>query len=129
MYSAARVPAKRRARLGDVMSDTYSPTVPDLSIAIDTPAPPPDVSVASDSGGWNFSDILNAITGTAQAATQVYSAVDLININKQRAGYGLPPVNQYGQVGTSATTRASIGISWPLILGGLGLVALVALRK
>jgi hypothetical protein len=112
--------------LGDGLGDI----VDDIQFGVDSTQSVTPVVPDTSSSGSSFSDVLNsitgAITGATNAAVQVYSAVDLIKVNQQRASMGYPPLNQYGQV-VSSTTSGSFGMPswlWLAILGGGAFVLL-----
>lgn len=95
-----------------------------VSTAVGSPV---QVAVPPTTSGNPFSDILNAITGAAQTATEVYTAADLIRVNNQRAAQGLPPINQYGVVAPRTTSAGLSLATSPLVIYAVVGVALFAL--
>jgi hypothetical protein len=135
----------------DTSITVYDPSTQTLTVgpAPDgTAAPAP---AAASGGGW-FSDVLSALTGTAQAIAQTAQAVapalvqtagivapaalsivqqnKLASLNQQRAAAGLPPLSAAAyQAQYVPTPGVNVGLSpattQALMWGGLGLGAVV----
>ena len=73
-----------------------------------------------------------SVTDIFKAGAQAYTAVQVANINAQRAQQQLPPINTYGQVINPATGQpvaTSSRMTPVLLIAGAGLAALLLLRR
>lgn len=100
--------------------------IPTVTASSNTTVTPIYQQGSSDSGS-PLSDFFNMLTGAAQAATAVTSAADLIQINRQRAAMGYPPLTS--SQGLSVTRSSALGVPPLVLYGGLGLLALWLLRR
>jgi hypothetical protein len=127
------------AGLGDDLTDSISPTVPDLTdVSITTPDISSDttdavnsaynatLSSSSTTNGGNtdfFTSLANGIAAVAPTIVQTQAAENLLQINTQRAQMGLPPLTANGVPLTGSMlspTSASIAQMEAALAGGAG---------
>lgn len=96
----AALSTRGRQPLGDWIDDLLAEgnSIPSLSI---------DSGGASGSSIWD--NILSSVTSLGSQYVSTAAAQQLINLNSQRAASGLPPVDQNGNVITSANMAAQSG--------------------